>query len=74
MKPVQQKQRKVAFHYVKKLKAHLDELCTNSVIAGPLDSKEAMGWISNIVITGKKLDSSEIRVNLDLRDMEEAVP
>ena len=73
VKPVQQKQRKVAFHYMERLRAHLDELCANGVISGPLDSEEATGWISNIVITGKKWDSSKIRVNLDLRDMEEAV-
>ena len=34
VKPVQQKQRKVAFHYMERLKAHLDELCANGVISG----------------------------------------
>ena len=54
VKPVQQKQRKVALHFLPRLKAHLDELKANNVIMGPLDSKDATGWISNPVITGKK--------------------
>ena len=60
-------------HYKDRLKAHLDELKAAGVMLGPLDSKDAIGWISNPVISGKKWDSRKIRVNLDLRDMEEAV-
>ena len=53
IKPVQEKQEKVSLHYVEKLKAHLGELNAISVISGPLESEEATGWVSNIVITGK---------------------
>ena len=70
VKPVQQKQRKVALHFLPRLKEHLDELKANDVISRSLDSKDATGWISNPVITGKKWDSNKIRVNLDLRSME----
>ena len=58
---------------MERLKAHLNELQAEGVISGPLGSEDATGWISNPVITGKKWDSSKIRVNLDLRDMESAV-
>ena len=51
----------------------MNELQAEGVITGPLGSEDATGWISNPVITGKKWDSSKIRVNLDLRDMESAV-
>ena len=36
VKPVQQKQRKVALHFMARLKAHIDELKASNVIAGPL--------------------------------------
>ena len=45
----------------------------NGIVSGPLDSEDANGWISNPVITGKLWDSDQIRVNLDLREMERAV-
>ena len=53
IKPVKEKQEKVFLHYVEKLKAHLGYLYAISVISGPLESEEATGWVSNIVITGK---------------------
>ena len=72
-KPVQQKQRKVALHFVPRLKKHIEELKAAGVVTGPLKSKDATGWVSNPVITAKKWDDQAIRVNLDLRIMERAV-
>ena len=73
VKPVQQKQRPIAHHFLPRFKSHLDELKAAGVVSGPLESSEATGWVSNPVITGKKWDAQKIRVNLDLRDMEKAV-
>ena len=72
-KPVQQKQRKIALHFIPRLKKHLEELKGAGVISGPLKSEDATGWVSNPVITAKKWDDQAIRVNLDLRNMEKAV-
>ena len=52
VKPTQQKQRKVAIHYLKRFETHLKELKDNEIMSGPLDSEDATGWISNPVITG----------------------
>ena len=73
VKPTQQKQRKVALHFIPRLKKHLEELKAAGVVSGPLKSEDATGWVSNPVITAKKWDEQAIRVNLDLRNMEKAV-
>ena len=73
VKPIQQKQRQIALQYVEKFKDHLEELEQAGVITGPLGPEYAKGWVSNVVICGKKWDSSKIRVNLDTRHMAAAV-
>ena len=73
VKPTQQKQRKVALHFILRLKKHSEELEAPGVVSGPLKSDDATGWVSNPVITAKKWDEQAIRVNLDLRNMEKAV-
>ena len=73
VKPVQQKRRNIALHYVDRLREHLAELKREGVISGPLGPEWAKGWICNPVITGKKWDKEKIRVNLDTRTMKEAV-
>ena len=55
------------------LKKYIEELKAVGVVTGPLESKDATGWVSNPVITAKKCDDQSIRVNLDLRIMERAV-
>ena len=45
VKPMQQKRRPMAFHYVEKFKAHLEELKAAGVVSGPLGSEHAKGWI-----------------------------
>ena len=40
---------------------------------GPLEPKDAIGWVSNPVITAKKWNDEKIRINLDLRHMEDVV-
>ena len=71
--PMQQKQRKVALHFIPRLKKHLEELKAAGVVTGPLKSEDATGWVSNPLITTKKWDEHAIRVNLDLRNMEKSV-
>ena len=56
-KPTQQKQRKVALHYMEKLRRHVDELKSYGIVLEPLGSENATGWISNPVIMGKQWDS-----------------
>ena len=73
VKPIQQRRRPIALHYVDKLNKHLEELKQAGVISGPLGSEWARGWICNPVITGKKWDTEKIRMNLDTRTMKDAV-
>ena len=73
VKPVLQKRRNIALHYVDRLRKHLDELKKEGVISGPLGPEWARGWICNHVITGKKWDKEKIRVNLDTRTMKDTV-
>ena len=77
VKPVAQKQRPVAHHFMEPLKQHLSELLDGDVIEGPLGSEHATGWVSNVVITAKKYTpgdrQSGIRITLDARCMQDAV-
>ena len=74
VKPVQQKERRIALHYKERFKDHIDELKAAGVVEGPLTSKSAhSGWISNPVITAKSYSDKRIRVKLDTRPMSEAV-
>ena len=41
IKPVQQKRRPIAIHYLDKFKAHLEELKEAGVVSGPLKSDSA---------------------------------
>ena len=52
---------------------HVKELVAGGVVDGPLDSKDATGWISNPVITAKKWSEKKIRLNLDMRHMKDIV-
>lgn len=62
--------RPVAFHYQDKLRKYLDEQISNDVLEGPIQgSLEEGTYISNIVITAKKWSTEEIRMNLDLRQV-----
>ena len=72
-KPRQQKQRPVALHFKERMEDHVKELVAGGVVDGPLDSKDATGWISNPVITAKKWSEKKIRLNLDMRHMKDIV-
>ena len=50
IKPVAQKLRPVAVHLREPLRKHLEELLKYDVIEGPLESKDATGWVSNVVL------------------------
>ena len=73
IKPVKQKKRRIALHYREKFKDHLEEPKEAGVVSGPLGSDEAVGWVSNVVITHKSWTDKKIRVNLDTRPMADAV-
>ena len=73
VKPVQQKRRAIAIHYLDKFKEHLEELHRAGVVSGPLTSESARGWIHNVVISQKSWTDKKIRVNLDTRPMKNAV-
>ena len=66
--------RPVPFHYQDQLKKYLTELQDNDVIEGPLQGTLEEGtYVSNIVITAKKWSKEEIRVNLDLRHVNDDI-
>ena len=74
VKPIAQRQRPVPLHYMKPLKEHIEMLLKEGVIEGPLGTEEATeGWVHNVVITAKGWDSSKIRMNLDTKQMADAV-
>ena len=52
------------------LQKYLKELLDNDIIEGPLQGPLQAGtYVSNIVITAKRWSTEEIRVNLDLRQI-----
>ena len=71
VKPVQQKRRPIAIHYLDKFKEHIEELHRAGVVSGPLTSESARGWIHNVVITQKSWTDKKTRVNLDTRPMKD---
>ena len=74
VKPIAQRQRPVPLHYMKPLKEHIEMLLKEGIIEGPLGTEEATeGWVHNVVITAKGWDSSKIRMNLDTKQMADAV-
>ena len=74
VKPRQEKPRRMAMHLRQPVKEYLEEMEALGLVT-PLPSSEehATGWISNLVVTKKKWDSSKIRVNMDTRHMEDAI-
>ena len=73
IKPMQQKRRPIAIHYLEKFKEHIEELRNAEVISGPLKSELVTGWIHNVVISLKSWTNKKIRVNLNTRPMKDAV-
>jgi transposase InsO family protein len=73
VKPIVQKQRRIALKYRQRFEDHLNELEAAGVVSRVGDSSEATGWVSNPVISTKSWDSTKIRVTLDTRHMAEAV-
>ena len=73
VKPVQQKQRPIAFQYKQLYKDHIEQLQKEGVVSGPLHSKSARGWIRKVIITRKNWNDKKIKVNLDTRPMVNAV-
>ena len=41
----------------------------HDLIEGPLPARECKGWLSNMVVTKKKWDSEEVRINIDTKRM-----
>ena len=69
-RPYIQPPRPIPFHFQPQLKKYLEEMLANDIIEGPLQGPlEAGTYVSNIVITAKRWSTEEIRVNLDLRQI-----
>ena len=69
-RPYIQPPRPIPFHFHPQLQKYLKELSDNDIIEGPLQGPlEAGTYVSNIVITAKRWSTEEIRVNLDLRQI-----
>ena len=71
--PVTQKQRPVPIHLLQPLQDKLDAFVKEGVIDGPLGPEHATGWVHNVVLSGKRWDPNQIRLNLDMRPMNGAV-
>ena len=72
-RPVTQRQQPVPICLMEPLKKQLDQFVAEGVIVGPLGAEHATGWIHNVVICGKKWDKTKIRINLDTRQMNDAI-
>ena len=74
IKPRQERPRRMAVHLKGKVKNYLENMMKKGVITKlQPNADHAGGLVSNLVITKKKWDSSEIRVNLDTMHMEEVI-
>ena len=63
--PVQPRRRLIALKFKEKFKGHLEELKAAGVVSGPLGSEWVIGWIHNVMITGKSWNKKKIRTTLD---------
>ena len=71
--PVTQTQRVVPLNMLRPLQDKLDRFVREGVIDGPLGPEHATGWVHNVVLSGKRWDPNQIRLNLDTRPMNAAV-
>ena len=71
--PVTQTQRVVPLNMLQPLQDKLDRFVREGVINGPLGPEHATGWVHNVVLSGKRWDPNQIRLNLDTRPMNAAV-
>lgn len=51
------------------VKKKLADMKKNGLIEGPLPPNECRGWIHNRVITKKSWSSEEVRINIDMKRM-----
>ena len=70
-RPVTQGKRRI--HLRKAILKKLKEMKEHDLIEGPLPARECKGWLSNMVVTKKKWDSEEVRINIDTKRMNSAL-
>ena len=67
--PVTQGKRPIPIQLREATLKKLQELKEHDLIEGPLPISECKGWVTNMVITKKKWDSDEVRINIDTKRM-----
>ena len=67
--PITQGKRPIPIQFREATLKKLQELKDNDLIEGPLPVSECTGWVTNMVITKKKWDEREVRINIDTKRM-----
>ena len=68
-RPITQPKRPIPLQLREATLRKLKELKENDLIEGPLPPRECKGWLTNMVITKKKWDENEVRINIDTKRM-----
>ena len=71
--PVAQGRRPIPHQLREAAQEKLKYLLDNDLIEGPLPAEECKGWIHNIVVTKKGWSSSEVRINVDTKKMNQYI-
>ena len=68
-RPIMQGKRQIPIQLKEATLKKLQELKANDLIEGPLPTEECTGWVTNMVITKKKWNENEVRINIDTKRM-----
>ena len=71
--PVRQGRRHIPHQLREAAQEKLQYMLDNDFIEGPLPPNECTGWIHNLVVTKKRWDSNEVRINVDTKRMNEYI-
>ena len=71
--PVRQGRRQIPHQLKEAAQEKLRYMLENDLIEGPLLPEECKGWIHNLVVTKKSWDSKEVRINVDMKRMNDYI-
>ena len=69
--PITQGKRPIPLQLREATLKKLKELKDHDLIEGPLPTSECTGWITNMVVTKKRWNEDEVRINIDTKRMNE---
>ena len=69
--PITQGKRPIPLQLREATLKKLKELKDHDLIEGPLPTSECTGWVTNMVVTKKRWNEDEVRINIDTKRMNE---